>query len=175
MEEEMAVVGGLSAAMLEAIESMGRYFEQYGLARIGGRLVGLLTLTDQPLTLDAMAAALGVSRASVSTNIRLLVAYGLAELVSFPGDRRDYYRFAENAWERGIIVNIEGTEALRRIAERGLAGVTHDDGVALARLTEMVVFCDFFIEEQRATLERWRARQHNSAARLPRPLVEVRE
>jgi hypothetical protein len=45
------------------VESMGRYLGQYGLSRIGGRLLGLLMIAEEPLSLDDMATTLSVSRA----------------------------------------------------------------------------------------------------------------
>src|SRR5439155_617535 len=84
--------GALSASALEFIEAVGLFFERLGIARIGGRILGLLMLAERPLTLDEMAGLLLVSRASISTNARMSVAAGLVEHVSWPGDRRDYYR-----------------------------------------------------------------------------------
>lgn len=156
-EDDVADVTRLSPEIQQVIESIGLYFEQYGLPRIGGRLVGLLLFADRPLTLDAMAGALGVSRASVSTNIRVLAQLGIAEPVGLPGDRRDYYRFGEDAWERGLIVRMDAAERSRRIAERGLTGVAPDDDVARGRLAEMLAFCAFLLDEERTRLERWRA------------------
>jgi hypothetical protein len=154
----MAEAGDGTDGRQAFVESMGLYFERYGVARIGGRLLGLLMLADRPLTQEAMAAALGVSRASVSTNVRLVVESGLVEVVSLPGDRRDYYRFAASPWERGIVVNVEAIERLRRISAAGLAAVPPDDVAARERLLEALDFCDFMLEEYRGLLVRWRAR-----------------
>ena len=85
----------LTTEQQQFIERVGLYFEQYQLSRIGGRLLGLLLLSDRPLGVEEMATTLGVSRASVSTNIRTSADLGLTERVGLPGDRRDYYRFHE--------------------------------------------------------------------------------
>jgi hypothetical protein len=153
------VAADMSSGMLEFIESMGRYFEQYGIARIGGRILGLLTIADRPLSLDEIATRLRVSRASVSTNIRLATASDLAELVTFPGDRRDYYRMIDDAWGRAMRVEIEALPAMRRIAERGLAALGPADSPAREQLEDMMDFCDFAMEERRDLLERWQARR----------------
>lgn len=158
----MADVRRLSPAMRQFIETLGLYFEQYEISRIGGRIVGLLMVAGEPLTLDDMASALDVSRASVSTNVRMAVTYGLAVLVTKPGDRRDYYRFPEDAWTRGLVVNIEAVKALRRIAEKGWVATDPDDRVARERLDELEDFCDFCLDEMEAMLERWRARRRGA-------------
>ena len=89
------------------IERMGLFWESEGLPRIAGRLFGLLFLQSEECSLDEMAAALGVSKASVSTDIRRLERMGFVERISRPGDRRDYYAIA-----RGVTANMV---ALRRV------------------------------------------------------------
>lgn len=153
----------LNLEQRQFIERVGLYFEQYHLSRIGGRLLGLLLLSERPLGLGEMADLLGVSRASVSTNIRTTADFGLTELVSLPGDRRDYYRVGPEAWAQGLEARIEGTRQLRRIAEQGLAA-TAPTGAPVTHLQELLDFCDFTIAEQITLVERWRARR---AARPP--------
>ena len=158
----------LSPAQQRFVESLGLYFEQYQLSRIGGRLLGLLTLLGGPLTLDQMAGALGVSRASVSTNIRILVTLGIADHISLPGDRRDYYRFSDDPWQHGMEARITSTSALRRIAEQGLATLPPTDTVARAHLEDLLDFCTFMIEDTRGMIARWQARRALNIDRRPR-------
>lgn len=161
----------LTAEQQQFIERVGLYFEQYHLSRIGGRLLGLLLLSERPLGIEAMAATLGVSRASVSTNIRTTADLGLTERVGLPGDRRDYYQFSDDAWERGMAVRIEGSRQLRRIAESGLAALGPGDLAAGTHLRDLVDFCDFTIEEMRATNVRWQERRALHRAHPPPRLI----
>jgi DNA-binding transcriptional regulator GbsR (MarR family) len=156
----------LSAEQREFIESMGVFFEYFGLPRIIGRLMGLLMLADHPLTLDDMARALLVSRASVSTNIRIALHHGYAVRVGIPGDRRDYYRFSDDVWEKRSQVTLEASNVSRAMAERGLASLGPDDVSARAHLEEMRDYCEFSIEEANTMLARWRERKR--AARVAR-------
>ena len=73
------------------IERMGVLTEEDGLPRIAGRIFAYLLVTPEECSLDDIATALGVSRASVSTDARRLAQMGLLERHSRPGDRRDYY------------------------------------------------------------------------------------
>jgi DNA-binding transcriptional regulator GbsR (MarR family) len=146
----------LSTEAQSFVESMGVYFERYALPRIGGRLLGLLLVADRPFSLDDMATILSVSRASVSTNVRLIQAIGLAELVTRTGDRRDYYQFTHDAWERALLIDIEGTLALRRLAERGLEAIKSSENTARDHLDSMIEFCDLALADRYATLERWK-------------------
>lgn len=81
----------------QIIERFGLFFEEDGLPRIAGRVFGLMMLSDEALTLDEMAEALKVSKASVSTNTRLLHQFGTLERVAKPGDRRTYYQISPDA------------------------------------------------------------------------------
>ena len=90
----------MTDAAEEFIEMMGRHFEEEGTARIAGRLVGMLMLTEAPASLDELAERLQVSKGSVSLNARLLEDWGIAERITRPGDRRDFYRIAPDVSTR---------------------------------------------------------------------------
>ncbi len=81
-------------------ERMGQLLEAEGMPRIAGRIFGLLLLQDDARSLDELATALGVSKASVSTNARNLAGQNVVEHVTRPGDRRDYYRVTPNLFSR---------------------------------------------------------------------------
>ena len=76
------------------VGEMGLTFEADGFTRIGGRLFGHLLLAERPCSLDEIAASLRVSKASVSTDARRLLAKGVLERSRRPGDRRDYWQVA---------------------------------------------------------------------------------
>jgi len=157
----------LSAAISGFIEGMGLYFEDFGVPRIAGRLLGLLLVTDRPLSLEEIATALGVSRASVSTNARMILATGLGERVSLPGDRRDYYAFTDRAWETVIRLEIRSAARLRELASDALAALAPVETPEQARLQATVAFGEFYAAELTASLERWRSRtpRHSAAHR----------
>lgn len=75
-------------------DRMGLLFEAEGRPRIAGRIFGRLLVSDDPRSLDQLAEELGVSKASASTNARMLAGMGVLERVCRPGDRHDYYRAA---------------------------------------------------------------------------------
>lgn len=84
------------------VELMGRQLEEEGMPRIAGRLMGALILNEDVASLDDLAEQLQVSKASVSSNARFLEGLGVAERVTLPGDRRDFYRLAPNAEELAL-------------------------------------------------------------------------
>jgi DNA-binding transcriptional regulator GbsR (MarR family) len=77
-------------------------FEHDGQPPIAGRIFGLLLLSVEPLSLDELSQALGVSKASASTNARLLAQLGVVEQVRRPGSRRDYYQMVPDLFERSM-------------------------------------------------------------------------
>lgn len=139
------------------IESMGRYFESYGIPRIGGRILGLLLVTHEPLSAEDIASILKVSRGSVSTNFRLLLTSGLAEKATFPSDRTTYYVFPSTAWEKAMTVEIEGIAYLRKLAQQGLAALPTGDP-ARSRLTGMIEWTGLISDFYEKALTAWRAR-----------------
>lgn len=96
-----------SAAVSRFVETMGQLWESEGLPRIAGRVFGFLTVQGEPCSLDDLAAALGVSKASVSTDARRLESLGLLQRTHRPADRRDYYAIAPDAPARVLAIKLE--------------------------------------------------------------------
>ncbi|MDB4908567.1 MAG: hypothetical protein JWO05_3351 [Gemmatimonadetes bacterium] len=92
----------MSADRDRFIERFGLLWEEDGAPRIAGRIAGLALITEGSLSLDEIATRLGVSKASVSNDTRLLERMGFIERVSRPGDRKDYYQSTEGSFERLI-------------------------------------------------------------------------
>jgi DNA-binding transcriptional regulator GbsR (MarR family) len=89
------------------VERMGLLTEADGLPRIAGRIFGFLLIQPGECSLDDMAAALGVSKASISTDTRRLEQLGFLERTSRPGDRRDYYAISRDVVPRSLEVRLE--------------------------------------------------------------------
>ncbi len=142
---------------LALVERVGLQFEGMGVPRIGGRIFGLLLIADRPLSLDDIAALLLVSRASVSTNLRLFVHLGFLEAVPVAGERRRCFAVTEHAWEQRLGGVMRDGASLRRLMEVGLAAVPADTP-ARARLEVAAAFGAFLEEEAAGMTERWRAR-----------------
>ncbi|MEV0593115.1 GbsR/MarR family transcriptional regulator [Nonomuraea cavernae] len=70
------------------VTAVGDLLASWNLPHATGRTYGLLLLTDEPLSLDAIAAELRLSKGAVSTAVRQLVSWGLARTIPRPGSRR---------------------------------------------------------------------------------------
>jgi len=143
---------------------MGLAFSQLGATRIAGRAAGLLLVAEAPLSLNELARLLQVSKASVSTNTRLLVQIGLAQRVSMPGDRRDYYQILPDAFQQAVIRRMAVIHEMIDIARVGLEAVERRNNVARARLERMAEFYAFFLGELDGALLKWR-KKHPEGAR----------
>jgi len=81
----------LPPSRLEMVEVTGRLCQRLGLPRSTGQIFGLLYLSPQALSLDDIADALELSKASASTGTRQLLGWHAIRQVWKPGDRKDYY------------------------------------------------------------------------------------
>jgi len=144
------------------IENMGLHFEEYGVPRIGGRILGLLLLANRPVSSEEISDVLEASRSSVSTNLRALLMTRLAERVSLPGERSDYYVFADEAWEAILEIRQERIESLREIAENGLRGL-HDAHPARSRLQGITTWADMLDKAYQGIIHEWQSRKEEPA------------
>ena len=146
----------LDEQLLHYIEDFGLFFEQFGLPRTAGRMLGWLLVCDPPhQTMDELAEILQVSKSSVSTTSRMLIQSGLVSKVSFPGERKDFYRISADAWVQAWSSRNNQTIAMRQLAKRRLALLPDDLPERQARLQEMHDLYEFLEEELPKLTERW--------------------
>ncbi len=106
---------------LHFIEDIGLYFEQMGLPRMAGRILGALLISDPPSqSITDLGQRLHASKSSISIMARLLVERGLIERVASPVPRRDYYRFKPGGWSIYMHQWLGLMSGLHQITERGL-------------------------------------------------------
>ncbi len=146
------------------IEHMGGYFESSGVPRIGGLILGLLILAHRPLSAEEIASTLKVSRASVSTNFRILAAVGLAARFTSHADRTTYYLFPDTAWEQLMGMTIRRVEGFKEIVAEGLRALPQQDA-AHDRLVLANEYSDWQIEAIQKVMDEWRAR-HRPAVHI---------
>lgn len=91
----------MNTAKWEMVEAGGRTSLSFGLSRLFGQIYTFLYLSEEPQSLDEVAEALGVSKASVSIAARQLESWGAVRCVWRKGDRRDFYE-AETDFRRLI-------------------------------------------------------------------------
>jgi DNA-binding transcriptional regulator GbsR (MarR family) len=88
-------------------DRMAEIFEQEGQPPIAGRILALLLVSEEARSLDQLVDSLRVSKASVSTNARLLAHFGVITRARRPGDRRDFYAVVPDLFERTTVQRLE--------------------------------------------------------------------
>jgi DNA-binding MarR family transcriptional regulator len=108
--------------LLSWVERVANFWaEEYGLPLITGRVLGCLMIC-QPAEQSAteIADAIGASRASLTTNMQLLVIGGLVHRRTRPGKRTTYYSVNEDTWRRAVERKLASLADFRDIAADGL-------------------------------------------------------
>lgn len=150
--------------LLHYVEEFGLFFEQFGLARTAGRMLGWLLVCDPPhQTMDELVEVLQVSKSSISTTSRMLIQSGLVSKVSFPGERKDFYRVSDDAWVQAWLSRNHQTIAMRQLADRGLALLPEAELDRRNRLETMRDLYKFLEEELPKLTERWLEERAKSA------------
>lgn len=138
------------------VEDVGLLSEESGLPRMAGRILGHLLICDPPRqSAGELQTALGASKGSISTMLRLLTRVGVVQKVGVPGERRAYYRVRDGSWVDHMRSRLEFVSAFRRLAERGLALLADRPASLGARLKEMHDLHAFWEQELPVLLDRY--------------------
>lgn len=84
----------------------GRISQDLGAGRIVGQVLIYLYLQEHECSLDSICEGLGLCKASVSIGVRQLEQLSLVRKVWLKGDRKNYYRSADNigiALQQGLL------------------------------------------------------------------------
>jgi DNA-binding transcriptional regulator GbsR (MarR family) len=79
------------AALTQFIDAWSGMSSLFGFNTSTARVSALLIGAVEPLSLGAIAERLGISRGNASMCLKELRGWGVAQRVSLPGDRQDYY------------------------------------------------------------------------------------
>ena len=137
----------LSAVQRRFILHWGEMGSRWGINRTVAQVHALLHISEQPISAENIAAALGVARSNVSTSLRELQGWGIVRAVHVLGDRRVHFTSVSNVWELFRIIvdqrkrrEIDPTvEVLRRALDE-LEGTKPGDRFTRERLQELLEF-----------------------------------
>jgi DNA-binding transcriptional regulator GbsR (MarR family) len=137
-------------------ESWGLLFARWGLPRTAGRIWGWLYVCEPPeQSAQELVEALHVSKASVSTNTRLLESMGLVERVGLRGARASHYRLKPGGLEGMLRQRIAGAVEARALTEQGLDALESEGEGRTKRLEEKLDFYRFMEHELEELLRHW--------------------
>lgn len=145
------------------IEEISLVFEEIGLPRMAGRIIGwLLICTPSYQSAEELAGALQASRGSISTMTRLLIEMDLVERIGLPGERRGYFRVKSNIWSRLLRDKMGQVTYLHQLAERGLQLVESESPEFQRRLLDMHDLYSFVEQELPVIIARWEQERYDS-------------
>lgn len=123
------------------VEALGNLGTELGLNRAVAQIYALLYLREAELSLDDIAEALVVSKATVSTNMRDLERWGAARRTWVEGSRKDW--FVANRDTLGVVLAALRDGLRRRLdrLEDALARMTveagEEDDLVMQRVAEV--------------------------------------
>jgi DNA-binding transcriptional regulator GbsR (MarR family) len=151
------------------VDRMGQAAESDGLSPIAGRLFAILLFSDEPRSLDELADTLGVSKASFSTAARRLLERHIAERVSRPGDRRDFYELAPDFFAQIIRARTAHWRRLQALANTVRDTAHRPSAIVRDRLASIDELHAIVIDRVDAALDEWEARARKRALKTSAP------
>ncbi|RPI26883.1 MAG: MarR family transcriptional regulator [Chloroflexota bacterium] len=138
------------------VEKVSLYFEQLGFPRMGGRIFAWLLISETPqASMAELMEALQASKSSISSMTRLLIQVELIEVISVPGERRDYFRIRSDAWTTALKDRLAQAFTFRQLADEGLVLLKDSSPQRKQRLQEMRLMYAFLEREIPILVERW--------------------
>ncbi|HEX8209653.1 MAG TPA: MarR family transcriptional regulator [Longimicrobium sp.] len=146
----------MEGSVQQFVERMGLLCEREGMPRGAGRMFGLLLIGDRAYSLDELAEKLQASKASVSTNARMLESLGLIERVSSLGDRRDFYRAGDDPWERMLRVAQGRWMDMIQLFDEARESLPADRAVGCERLCGAARFHRLLVDRVEGLIQEWK-------------------
>jgi DNA-binding transcriptional regulator GbsR (MarR family) len=137
------------------IEDISLYFEQMGLPRMAGRILGVLLVADPPeQSLNDLCEVLQASKSAISTTSRLLTEMGLIERVPSAKPRESAFQFKAGGWLVFMRMRLRLMASLHQIAEQGLELLKDEPPALRERLQEAHDMFSLIEQEFPVLLER---------------------
>jgi DNA-binding transcriptional regulator GbsR (MarR family) len=142
----------------EYIEQVGLMYEQYGLPRMAGRILGYLLVCDSGhASFDDLVVALRASKGAISQSLLLLTNQFMIVPVPVPNDRRKYYKFSESQVYSIIGDRVKAIHGFRDLFKRALDLQKTDNQPRSQKLREVIHFYNWLEGEMELLRLRWQA------------------
>lgn len=120
MTQENTIEKERTSKQRELVEVMGRISCRAGGTSLAGRIIGLLSFLDkEEFTFEEIVDQLKISKSSVSTTLNHLMETDKIEYITYPGDRKRYFRIKINTPKSFLLAlrrHIEKIETVNRAA-----------------------------------------------------------
>ncbi len=130
------------------IEQVGLFYEQYGLPKMAGRILGYLISSDSNNnSFDDLKNSLKASKGSISGNVNLLLNQNMIEKHMISGDRKSYYKIALNNLENILESKVKSVTQFKMILKKGLQFDASTDSLKKQNLNEILNYYEFLESE----------------------------
>lgn len=130
------------------IEDVGLFYEQYGLPKMAGRILGYLISSESDNnSFDDLKDSLKASKGSISGNINLLLNQNMVEKHMISGDRKSYYKMGLNSLENILESKVKSITQFKVILEKGLQFDSNKDSLKKQNLNEILNYYKFLENE----------------------------
>ena len=80
------------------VQAWGNLGYSWGLNKVMAQIHALLLVSPKPLSTEDIMSELSISRGNANMNIRALLDWGIAERVSIPGERKEFFKSEKDIW-----------------------------------------------------------------------------
>ena len=143
----------------EIIKNFGVAYKAFGLSKLMGHIIALLIYSQEPISLEEVAASLHRSKGPVSQILRRLRDRGLIRRVWQPTSRKDFYEINPEIFENAFRNNLELVKSNTRLARQLKSVVSKEKNANLEtlkmRLIEMEKFYEIMEKHHENFLKEW--------------------
>lgn len=130
------------------IDTIGKNMDLYGITSSIGHLYGYMYFSNNPMTLDDLSDAMGMSKTSMSTGVRTLLDLKMIDKVWGKGSRKDLYEVTPDwhqnfsdyfsiKWRKAVEANMNAlAKSMKEIADIRLREPDHDNLLKLLDIDE---------------------------------------
>ncbi len=147
MQEQLSDVERIQKQR-ELVEAMGRLTNRGGGTTLSGRIIGLLSFFDkEEFTFEEIVEELKISKSSVSTTINHLIETDKIEYITYPGDRKRYFRIKINNRRKFLQDMRRHVEKMQKINRLALELKQDKESRTAKSISAMLESLAFFMEQ----------------------------
>ena len=147
MQEQLSDVERIQKQR-ELVEAMGRLTNRGGGTTLSGRIIGLLSFFDkEEFTFEEIVEELKISKSSVSTTINHLIETDKIEYITYPGDRKRYFRIKINSRRKFLQDMRRHVEKLQKINRLALELKQDKESRTAKSISAMLESLSFFMDQ----------------------------
>jgi DNA-binding transcriptional regulator GbsR (MarR family) len=143
----------------EMVERIGIVCDKDGMPPLAGRMVGFFMLAEPPhKTFDELAEFLQASKSAISTTLRFLEGQGMVEYITFPGDRKRYFRLSVDSWDKVVMGKMDFLKMMHARVSEALQARSNDYPEFNMGLKAMMCLYEIFLEGLPKMIDLWQKR-----------------